>query len=77
MRDISLIDKIFLWKVISRLIYHAYTIAISNRAIKKLNWVNLGYIWKQKTHYIKRVELTKYFKDGGLQVIDFDYKWDI
>jgi len=44
---------------ISRLIYSAYTIANSNRAIKKINQVNFGYIWRKKTHYIRRVEMTK------------------
>ncbi len=30
-------------------------------------------IWKKKTHYIKKVEMIKQYKDGGLQAIDFDY----
>lgn len=57
---------------ISRLIYPAYTIAVSNRAIKKINQINFGYIWKKKTHYMKKVEMIKQYKEGGLQAIDFD-----
>ncbi len=74
LRDISLLGRIFLTKMesISRLIYPAYTIAISNRDIKKNQSDNFGYIWKKKTNYIKKVEMIKQYKDGGLQAIDFD-----
>lgn len=57
---------------ISRCIYPAYSLAISNRAIKKVNQINFDYIWKKKMHYVKRMEMTKKYKDGGLQAIDFD-----
>lgn len=41
LRDISLLGRVFLTKMesISRLIYPAYTIAISNRAIKKIRLI--------------------------------------
>ena len=41
--------------------------------LKKINQVNFDYIWKRKIHYVKRAEMTKDFKDGGLQAIDFDF----
>ncbi|XP_013880656.1 uncharacterized protein LOC106529713 [Austrofundulus limnaeus] len=58
---------------ISRCIYPAYSLAISNRAIKKINQVNFNYIWRKKTHYIKKTVLAKKYEDGGLEAIDFDY----
>ncbi|KAF7650888.1 hypothetical protein LDENG_00119260 [Lucifuga dentata] len=75
LRDISLSGRIFLTKLesLSRCIYPAYSLSIPNRAIKKINQVNFDYIWKKKTHYIRRVEMIKDFKDGGLQAIDFDF----
>ena len=57
---------------ISRCIYPAYSSAIPNKAIKVVNQINFDYIWKKKMHYIKRTEMTKEYKDGGLQAIDFD-----
>ncbi|KAF7643665.1 hypothetical protein LDENG_00235560, partial [Lucifuga dentata] len=53
--------------------YPAYSLSVPNRAIKKINQVNFDKIWKKKTHYIRRVEMIKDFKDGGLQAIDFDF----
>nr|XP_023666313.1 uncharacterized protein LOC111843186 [Paramormyrops kingsleyae] len=34
--------------------------------------MNFGYIWRKKTHYMKKVHMIKQYKDGGLQAIDFD-----
>lgn len=74
LRDISLLGRIFLTKMdsLSRFIYPAYSLAIPNKVIKKINQVNFDYIWRKKVHYIKRANLTKDFKDGGLQAIDFE-----
>lgn len=58
---------------ISRCIYPAYSLRIPNDAIKKINKINFDYIWKNKVHYIKWADMTKEFKDWGLQVIDFDF----
>lgn len=69
LRDISLLGRIFLTKMdsLSRCIYPAYSLSIPNKVIKKINQINFDYIWRKKAHYIKRAELTKDFKDGGLQ----------
>uniref|UniRef100_A0A1A8L6V8 Reverse transcriptase domain-containing protein n=1 Tax=Nothobranchius pienaari TaxID=704102 RepID=A0A1A8L6V8_9TELE len=74
LRDISLLGRVFLTKMesISRCIYPAYSLTIPNRAIKKINQINFDYIWRKKMHYIKRAEMTKEYKDGGLQAIDFE-----
>uniref|UniRef100_A0A1A8EWE2 Reverse transcriptase domain-containing protein n=1 Tax=Nothobranchius korthausae TaxID=1143690 RepID=A0A1A8EWE2_9TELE len=74
LRDISLLGRVFLTKMesISRCIYPAYSMTIPNRAIKKINQINFDYIWRKKMHYIKRAEMTKEYKDGGLQGIDFE-----
>uniref|UniRef100_A0A3Q2ZDV5 Reverse transcriptase domain-containing protein n=1 Tax=Kryptolebias marmoratus TaxID=37003 RepID=A0A3Q2ZDV5_KRYMA len=73
-RDLSILGRIFLTKMesISRLIYPAYTLGIPNSAIKSINRMNFDFIWKQKTHYIRKGNLIKQFEDGGLQAIEFD-----
>lgn len=50
LRDISLLGRVFLTKLesISRCIYPAYSLAIPNRAIKKVNQINFDYIWRKK-----------------------------
>lgn len=75
LRDVSLLGRVFLTKMesISRCIFPAYSLAISNRAIKRINQINFSYIWRKKTHYIKKTLLTKKYEDGGLEAIDFEF----
>ncbi len=56
LRDISLLGRIFLTKMesISRLIYPAYTIAISNRDIKKINQIILVTSGKRRPITLKK-----------------------
>ncbi len=53
--------------------YPAYSLSIPSNTIKKINQVDFDYIWKKKIHYIRRVKLTKEFKHGCLQAIDFGF----
>ena len=36
-----------------------------------VNQANFNFIWKNKTHYIKKENVVKYFRQGGLKAIDF------
>lgn len=73
-RDISLFGRILLTKVesLSRCIYPAGSLPISDKKIKFINQMNFNYIWKRKAHYIKKATIVKDYKEGGLQAIDFD-----
>ncbi len=72
-RDISIFGRIVLTKYLSRCIYPAGSLPISNKKIKLIDQMNFNYIWKRKAHcVIKLVKLVKDFKEGGLQAIDFD-----
>ncbi len=73
-RDLSLLDRIYITRMesLSRGIYPAYSLSISNKAIETINKVNFDYIWKKKSHYLKKATLVKNYEDGGLQALDFD-----
>ncbi len=57
---------------LSRCIYPAGSLSISNKKIKLIDQMNFSYIWKRKAHYVKKGKLVKDYKEGGLQAIDFD-----
>ena len=73
-RDLSILGRIYLTKMecLSRCIYPAYSSAIPNKLIKSINQINLNFIWRNKPHYMKKSDMIKEIKDGGLKVIDFD-----
>lgn len=50
----------------------AYSLSISNNAIKTMNQINFNFIWGRRVHYVKKAELVKEYQDGGLQAIDFE-----
>ncbi len=73
-RDLSILGRIYLTKMecLSRCIYPAYSNAIPNKLIKSVNQINQNFIWRNKPHYMKKSNMVKEIKDGGLKVIDFD-----
>lgn len=73
-RDLSIFGRIFLSKVeyLSRLIYPASTLAPSSAIIKTSNKKMYDFIWKHKTHYIKKSDIIKSYEKGGLNVIEFE-----
>lgn len=54
------------------MIYPTYLMAMPKTSIKTINQINFEFIWKKKTHYIKKGNLTKPFEEDGLQAIDFE-----
>ncbi len=62
LRDMSLLGRVFLTKMEG----------ISRTIKKKSTRFTLVSYGKKKTHYMKRVEMTIDFKDGGLLASDFD-----
>jgi len=73
-RDLTIFGRTYLTKMesLSRLIYPSYSMAIPNRFIKDINQLNFNFIWKNRVHYIKKAEIIKEYKDGGVQAIDFE-----
>ncbi len=57
---------------ISGLIYPAYSISFPKNAIKSINQANFNFIWKSKTHYIRKGILIKEYEGGGLKALDIE-----
>ncbi len=75
-RDLSLLSHILITKTESlpRCIYPAFSLPISNKAIKTINKLNFNFTRKRKSHDLKRASLVKDYEDGGLQAIGFDIR---
>ena len=55
-----------------KLIYPSYSLFVSPQLIKKVNSVIFNFIWKNKTHYIKKSQMIKDYKNGGLKATEFE-----
>lgn len=73
-RDLSIFGRVLISKVeiLSRLTYPAFSLAMSDNLIKKINQITFNFVWKNKHHYIRRNDVVKTMKDGGLNIIDFE-----
>lgn len=72
-RDLTVFGRVYLTKMesLARCIYPAYSMAIPEKVIKAINQLNFNFIWKNKIHYIKKSDIVKEYKEGGLNAIDF------
>lgn len=59
-------------KGISKLVYPCQSLFIAPQNIKKANSIVYNFIWRNKTHYIKKAQLVKTVNKGGLNTIDFE-----
>lgn len=73
MRDISLTGRVLLVKAqgLSRLVYTAQVLDINPSLIKMIDTKLFKFIWKNKSHYIKKENICRSKIDGGLNVLDF------
>lgn len=73
-RDLTIIGRNLLSKSegISRMVYPSYSLYISPQNIKRTNSIIYQFIWRNKTHYVKKSQLVKEYKKGGLKTIDFE-----
>lgn len=73
-RDITIFGRILLTKVenLSRFIYPCFSLSVSAKRIKAVNKLNFDFIWKMKSHYIRKSDMIKDYEEGGLKTIDFD-----
>lgn len=57
---------------ISKVIYPCHSMYISPKNVKKANSIIFNFLWKNKTHYIKRPQLVKEYERGGINALDFE-----
>lgn len=73
-RDLTIFGRVILFKAegISKLIYPCHSLFVSSNNIRKVNSVIFQFIWRNKTHYIKRSQLVKEYDKGGVKALDFE-----
>uniref|UniRef100_A0A3P9JF49 Reverse transcriptase domain-containing protein n=1 Tax=Oryzias latipes TaxID=8090 RepID=A0A3P9JF49_ORYLA len=73
-RDLTVFGRNLLTKAegVSKIIYPCYSLYISPPNIRKVNSIIFQFIWKNKTHYIKRSQLVKSYDNGGINALDFE-----
>ncbi|XP_024122537.1 uncharacterized protein LOC112143031 [Oryzias melastigma] len=73
-RDLTIFGRNLLTKTegVSKIIYPCHSMHISPQNIKKANSIIYQFLWKNKTHYIKRSQLVKSYKNGGINTLDFE-----
>lgn len=73
-RDLSILGRILLTKTegISKLIYLSQALYTAPRVIKSVNSILFKFIWKNKTHYLRKFHMVKEYEHGGLRAIDFE-----
>lgn len=74
MRDITIFGRNLLSKAegISKLVYPCHSLYVPPRTIKKVNSIIYNFIWRNKTHYVKKSQLVKESNKGGLKTFDFE-----
>ncbi len=73
-RDLTIFGRTLLSKAegISKLIYPCYSLYISSKNLKKANTIIFQFLWRNKTHYIKRSQLVKDYDKGGIRAPEFE-----
>lgn len=73
-RDLTILGRNILSKSegLSKLVYPSYSLYISQKNIRKANTIIYQFIWRNKTHYIKKSQLVKEYNKGGLKTIDLE-----
>ena len=72
-RDLSLKGRVLLSKAegISRLAYAAQSLHVSNTTCKSIDKMLHSFLWKNKTHYLRKSITLSPHDKGGLNCIDF------
>jgi len=73
-RDLTIFGRNLLIKAdgISKAIYQCQSLYISPQNIRKTNSILFQFLWKNKTHYIKRSQLVKKYEKGGINALDLE-----
>uniref|UniRef100_A0A3B3I0R1 Reverse transcriptase domain-containing protein n=1 Tax=Oryzias latipes TaxID=8090 RepID=A0A3B3I0R1_ORYLA len=72
-RDLSLKGRVLLTKAegISRLTYAAQSLQVNNTVCNTINRILYNFLWRNKTHYIRKSVILNTSDKGGLNCIDF------
>lgn len=72
-RDLSLKGRILLAKAegLSRLTYAALSLSVDTAILKKIDTMLLNFVWKNKTHFVRKSVLMNTIDKGGLNFLDF------
>uniref|UniRef100_A0A671UBE6 Reverse transcriptase domain-containing protein n=1 Tax=Sparus aurata TaxID=8175 RepID=A0A671UBE6_SPAAU len=72
-RDLSVLGRVLLSKAegLSRLVYPALSLFVSEPTTTQVNTFFLDFIWKNKSHKLKKHVLSNSKAEGGLEVLDF------
>lgn len=62
------------WKScsISKLIYPCHSLDVSSASISKVNSVIFHLLWTNKSRYIRKSQLVKYYNKGWIKALDFE-----
>lgn len=73
LRDLSLRGRVLITKAegISRLTYAALALHLDNKLLKEIDKMLFDFIWKNRTHYIKKTVIMNSYENGGLNFLDF------
>lgn len=74
MRDLSLNGRVLLSKAegISRAVYLSLSMGMPASVYKKLDKILFNFIWRNRSHYLRKDILCNLRKDGGLEVLTFE-----
>uniref|UniRef100_A0A8C6M3H9 Reverse transcriptase domain-containing protein n=1 Tax=Nothobranchius furzeri TaxID=105023 RepID=A0A8C6M3H9_NOTFU len=72
-RDLSLRGRVLLSKAegLSRLTYAAISLHVDNRTCGEIDRMLFNFLWKNKTHYIRKSVIMNDYQHGGLNILDF------
>lgn len=72
-RDLSLKGRVLITKAegISRLTYAAIALHLDNKISKAIDQMLFNFLWKNRTHYIRKSIVMNSYESGGLNFLDF------
>jgi len=73
-RDLSILGRVLLSKAegISRSVYVSLSLNITSKVTKQLDKMLFDFIWKNKSHYLRKEILCNPKDHGGLEVLSYD-----
>lgn len=72
-RDLTVRGRVLLSKAegLSRLTYAALSVHVDNKTCKDIDCMLFNFLWKNRTHYIRKNVIMNNYEHGGLNVLDF------
>ncbi|XDV29131.1 hypothetical protein PO909_032284 [Leuciscus waleckii] len=72
-RDLSIYGRVLISKAegLSRCVYPSLSLFVSDKICDDINKILLNFIWKNKSHYIKKENICRSKIEGGLNALDF------